>query len=79
MQDDVVDHIALVFSVIEAEGAAQVFVDVNRGAVVVAGLHVHSEGMPRRHTHRFRTVSDSISHVMTSTGAMASSLLTCCT
>lgn len=51
VQDDVVDHIALVFGVIEAEGAAQVFGDVNGGAVVVAGLNVHSEGMPGTHTH----------------------------
>lgn len=46
VQDNVVDHIALVFGVIEAEGAAQVFRDVGRRAVVVAGLHVNGEGVP---------------------------------
>lgn len=46
VQDNVVDHIALVFGVIEAEGAAQVFRDVRRCTVVVAGLHVNGEGVP---------------------------------
>lgn len=46
VQDNVVDHIALVFGVIEAEGAAQVFRDVSRRTVVVAGLHVNGEGVP---------------------------------
>lgn len=46
VQDNVVDHIALVFGVIEAEGAAQVFRDVGGRTVIVAGLHVNGEGVP---------------------------------
>ncbi len=46
VQDDVVDHIALVFGVIEAERAAQIFREVFRCVVVVTGLHMHGEGTP---------------------------------
>lgn len=45
MQDDVVDHVALVLGVVEAEGAAQVFRTLLRGGGV-PGLHVHGEGRP---------------------------------
>lgn len=45
VQHDVVDHIALVFGVIEAEGAAQVFGDVFRFTAVVTGLHMYGEGV----------------------------------
>lgn len=48
VQHDVVDHIALVFGVIEAEGAAQVFGDVFRFTAVVTRLHVHGEAVPVR-------------------------------
>lgn len=41
-----VDHIALVFGVIEAEGAAQVFGDVFRFSAVVTCLHMHGEAVP---------------------------------
>lgn len=41
-----VDHIALVFGVVEAEGAAEVLLQVLGGVVVVAGLHVHGESIP---------------------------------
>lgn len=41
-----VDHIALVFGVIEAEGAAQVFGDVFRFTAVVTCLHMHGEAVP---------------------------------
>lgn len=46
VQDNVVNHIALVFGVVEAERAAQVFRDVVRCIVVVTGLHMHGEGIP---------------------------------
>lgn len=46
MQHDVVDHIALVFGVIEAEGAAQIFGDVFRFTAVVTCLHMHGEAVP---------------------------------
>lgn len=46
MQDNVVDHIALVFGVVEAEGAAQVFGEILRCIVVVTSLHVHVEAVP---------------------------------
>lgn len=45
VQDNVVDHIALVFGVVEAERAAQVFREVVRCIVVVTGLHMHGEGI----------------------------------
>lgn len=45
VQHDVVNHIALVFGVIEAEGAAQVFGDVFRFTAVVTGLHMYGEGV----------------------------------
>lgn len=62
MQDDVVDHIAPVFGVVEAEGAAQVFRQVLRcSAVVVTGLHVHVEGNPERDTHRIKDCPDKVS------------------
>lgn len=41
-----VNHIALVFGVVEAERAAQVFREVFRCIVVVTGLHMRSEGIP---------------------------------
>lgn len=40
-----VDHIALVFGVVEAQRTAQVFGDVIRYVVVVTGLHMHVEGV----------------------------------
>lgn len=48
VQHDVVDHIALVFGVIEAEGAAQIFGDVFRFTAVVTRLHMHGEAVPER-------------------------------
>lgn len=51
VQDNVVNHIALVFGVIEAERAAQVFKDFIRGTVVVACLHMHGEGIPEMKKH----------------------------
>lgn len=41
-----VDHIALVFGVIEAEGAAQIFGDVFGFTAVVTCLHMHGEAVP---------------------------------
>ena len=46
VQDDVVDHVALVLGVVEAERAAQVPGRLLRGAGRVARLHVHGEGVP---------------------------------
>lgn len=46
MQDNVVNHIALVFGVVEAERAAQVFREVLRCIVVVSRLHMHGEVIP---------------------------------
>lgn len=46
VQNNVVDHIALVFGVVKAERAAQVFRQVLRCVVIVTGLHVHGEGIP---------------------------------
>lgn len=46
VQDNVVNHIALVFGVVETERAAQVFRDVLGYVVVVTGLHMHGEGIP---------------------------------
>lgn len=40
-----VNHIALVFGVVEAERAAQVFREVVRCIVVVTSLHMHGEGI----------------------------------
>lgn len=48
VQDNVVNHIALVFGVIEAERTAQVFWEVFSCVVVVTGLHVHGEGIPEK-------------------------------
>lgn len=48
VQHDVVDHIALVFGVVEAEGAAEVFGEVFRFTAVVTCLHVHGEAVPAR-------------------------------
>ena len=56
VQDDVVDHIALVFGVIEAERAAQVFRQVVRCAAVVTGLHMHGEGVPERDSDTERRI-----------------------
>lgn len=56
VQDNVVDHIALVFGVIEAERAAQVFRDVVRCVVVVTGLHVHGEGIPEADSQTERRI-----------------------
>lgn len=47
-----VNHIALVFGVIEAERAAQVFKDVIRCTVVVSCLHMHVEGIPEIETEK---------------------------
>lgn len=52
VQDNVVNHIALVFGVIEAERAAQVFKDVIRCTVVVSCLHMHVEGIPEIETEK---------------------------
>lgn len=46
VQHDVVDHIALVFGVIEAEGAAQIFGDVFRFTAAVTRLHMQGEAVP---------------------------------
>lgn len=46
VQDDVVDHIALVFGVVEAERTAQVFRALLRDADAVTCLHMHGEGIP---------------------------------
>lgn len=46
VQDNVVNHIALVSGVIEAERAAQVFKDFIRCTVVVACLNMQGEGIP---------------------------------
>lgn len=46
VQHDVVDHIALVFGVVEAEGAAQIFGDVFRVTAVVTCLHMNGEAVP---------------------------------
>lgn len=48
VQDNVVNHIALVFGVVEAERAAQVFWEVLRCVVVVTGLHMHGECIPEK-------------------------------
>lgn len=52
VQDNVVNHIALVFGVVEAEGAAQVFGEVVGCVVVVTGLHMHGEGIPGMDSER---------------------------
>lgn len=46
VQDNVVNHIALVFGVVQTERAAQVFGNVLGRVVVVTSLHVHVEGIP---------------------------------
>lgn len=56
MQHNVVDHIALVFGVVEAERAAQVFRDDFRCMVVVTGLHMHGEGMPEKDSETERRI-----------------------
>lgn len=56
VQDNVVNHIALVFGVIEAERAAQVFGDVVRCIVVVTGLHMHGEGIPETDSQTERRI-----------------------
>lgn len=54
VQDNVVNHIAPVFGVVEAERAAQVFREVLRCIVVVTSLHMQVKGIPERDTHRKR-------------------------
>lgn len=56
VQDNVVDHIALVFGVVEAERAAQVFREVLRCIVVVSSLHMHGEGIPETDAHTERRI-----------------------
>lgn len=56
VQDDVVNHIALVFGVIEAERAAQVFREVVGGAAVVTGLHMHGKGIPEADSETERRI-----------------------
>lgn len=46
MQDNVVDHIALVSGVVETEGAAKFFRRFLLDIVVVPCLHVHGEVVP---------------------------------
>jgi len=46
VQNNVVNHVALVFGVVEAERAAQVFRKLLGCVVVVTGLHMHIEGIP---------------------------------
>ena len=46
VQDDVVDHVALVFGVVEAEWAAQVPGGLVGSTGRVARLHVNGEGVP---------------------------------
>lgn len=54
VQHDVVDHVALVFGVVEAEGAAEVFGEVFRLTAVVTRLHVNGEAVPARVQRRNR-------------------------
>ena len=51
-----VNHIALVFGVIEAERAAQIFREVVRYVVVVTGVHVHGEVIPDVDSHTDRRI-----------------------
>lgn len=46
VQNNVVDHVALAFGVVEAERAAQVFSEVLWHVVVVTRLYMHGEGIP---------------------------------
>lgn len=57
MQNNVVDHVALVFGVVEAERAAQVFGELLRRVVVVTCLHVHGEGVPEAHSQAERLIT----------------------
>lgn len=50
VQDNVVNHIALVFGVVEAERAAQIFREVLGCVVVVSSLHMHGEVIPETHS-----------------------------
>lgn len=50
VQDDVVDHAALVFAVVQTEGAAQVLVRLLHAAAVTA-FHMQRERRPDTHTH----------------------------
>lgn len=92
MQDNVVNHIALVFGVIEAERAAQIFGEVVRYVVVVTGVHVHGEGIPEVDSHTDRRIIElliypvcyslhthinSTYHTYTTPSSFSLSLLTC--
>ncbi len=56
VQNNVVNHIALVFGVVEAKRAAEVFREVVRCIVVVTGLHMHGEGIPEIESETERRV-----------------------
>lgn len=57
MQDNVVNHIAPVFGVVEAQRAAEVFREVLRCIVVVTGLHMQVEGIPERDSYTERGIT----------------------